>query len=178
MNPITLDVNKTTIFLLPMLFPNSTYDEIFSNYFKQAYVGLLDDEDDLDYTITLEFDKDNMTPDFIDDFITNLQPNAIFRDGEDNVFTFIFEGTEYDKFQYEHFLAGRYSNFGDDMKTLILDFWKENDKSLLYGILNNDAEIVDKFTPYLDKEILEELKETNGESWPPPNLFVDEFLVM
>jgi hypothetical protein len=59
MDPIKLGVNKTTTFLLPMLFPNSTYDEIFSNYFKQAYLGKLDDADELTHNILIELDVEN-----------------------------------------------------------------------------------------------------------------------
>ena len=177
MNPITLDVNKTTTFLLPLLFPNSTHDEIFSNYFKQAYLGLLDDTDDVEYNIVLEFDEDKITPDLLDDFISNITANANLKLVENNLITYTLNN-ELDKFQYEHFLVGRYSKFAEDLKGEILDFWKEKDTSLLYGILNNDSTIVDNFTPHLNREIIQELNDINGESWPPPNLFVDEFLVV
>ena len=177
MNPITLDVNKTTTFLLPLLFPSSTHDEIFSNYFKQAYLGLLDDPDDLEYNIVLEFDKDKITEDHIDDFLNNMEPYGELKERKDNLLTFVFMD-EHNKFQYEHFIKGSYSKLADHVKKTILEFWKEEDTSLLYGILHNLSAIVDKYTPHLNNEIIQELKETNGESWPAPNLFVDEFLVV
>ena len=176
MNPITLDVNKTTTFLLPILFPESTHDEIFSNYFKQAYVGLLDSED-IDYSIILEFDEDDMTPDLIEDFVYNIPHNGKLLSVQDNIIGFVFIG-EKDKEDYENFLKGSYSKLSDDAKIAILEFWKEDQSSLLYGILYNDPEIVEEYTPYLNKEILDEMNDVTGESWPPPNLFVDEFLVI
>ena len=176
MNPIKLEANKTTTFLLPILFPESTHDEIFSNYFKQAYVGLLDSED-VDYSIILEFDKDNMTPDLIEDFVYNLPHNGKLQSIQDNIISFVFVNSV-DKEDYEYFLKGAYSKFSSNTKIAILEFWKEDEKSLLYGILYNDPEIVYEYTPYLNKEILDEMNDLTGESWPPPNLFVDEFMII
>ena len=180
MNPITLDVNKTTTFLLPMLFPDSTHDEIFSNYFKQAYVGLLDDADDLDYNIVLEFDEDKITPDSLEDFTSNISAHGELKSVEGNLITYLFNADEHSKFQYEQFLVGGYSKLAPQTKLNIIDFWKEDQGggTLLHGILYNTPEIVDEYTPHLNREIIQELEDTNGESWPPPNLFVDEFLVV
>jgi hypothetical protein len=43
-------------------------------------------------------------------------------------------------------------------------------------ILYNDSEIVVSNAKYLEIDIINELKEINEESWPPPNLFIDELL--
>lgn len=178
MNPITLDVNKTTVFLLPILFPDSIHDEIFSNYFKQAYVGLLDSSEDIEYDILLEFDEDKVTPDLWSDITDNIQaPGAEVKSIDDNLITYTFDD-EWSKTQYELFLKGVYSQFDDKAKKIILEFWKEDDNSLLYAILYNDSEKVEQYTPHLNKDIIDQLKETNGESWPAPNLFVDEFLLL
>ena len=165
MDPIKLDVNKTTTFLLPMLFPNSTHDEIFSNYFKQAYIGLLDDEMPTS-SIVLEFDEDSITLDLIDDFISNFQPQGDITDMKDNLLFFnILDHAQED---YEKFLKGNYSEVRDEFKQTILDFWKENDSiTLLYGILYNNN----------DNTIKGLKKQPSGENWPPPDLFEDEFLV-
>jgi hypothetical protein len=173
MDPIKLGVNKTTTFLLPMLFPESTHDEIFSNYFKQAYVGLLDDEDREAKEIILEFDGENTGEHFFTTFIEELEPKGLIKDETDTTLTFSIEdfGNEDD---YALFLNGKYSMFNDEYKKQILEFWKEEEGSLLWGILYNDGEVVAKYTDYLDLDIIDQLKETHGESWPPPNLFVDE----
>jgi len=178
MNPLNLDVNKTTTFLLPILFPDSTHDEIFSNYLKQAYLGVLD-SDDVDFTILLEFDEDKVTPDLIEDFINNIQAKGTVKEIKDNLVTYTLD-QEFDKFQYEHFLAGRYSKFAPQTKLSIIDFWKEPEGggSLLHGILYNTPEIVNEHADQLDGQMIQELKELNEESWPPPNLFVDEFLLV
>lgn len=175
MDPIKLDVNKTTTFLLPILFPNSIHDEIFSNYFKQAYIGLLDDEMPTS-SIVLEFDDNNITPDVIEDFLKDLDPQADLIEIKDNL-VFLDLNKPYQHDAYDLFLRGKYSEFNEDIKKEILSFWKEEDEGLLYGILHNKSEIVDKYTPYLNKDIIGDMKETNGESWPMPNLFADEFLV-
>lgn len=165
MNPIKLDVNKTTTFLLPMLFPESTHDEIFSNYFKQAYIGLLDDEMPTS-SIVLEFDEDSVTPDLIDDFMNNLQPQAYLNEHKDNLL--FFDVSEDLHEDYERFLKGLYSDFSDKTKTTILEFWKEDEdeNSLLYGILYNKVNVIEGLK-----------QQPSGESWPPPDLFQDEFLV-
>lgn len=171
MNPIELNVNKTTTFLLPMLFPTSTYNEIFSNYLKQAYIGLLDNPNEPAYTILLEFDKENITPELIEDIINNLQPQGEVANVTENTIEFeVFNTTDYDTF-----LKGKYSQFTDEYKQTILEFWTHEDgKSLIRGILDNDKEVVDEYTPHLNREIIQELQEVHEESWPPPNLFVDE----
>jgi len=176
MNPLVLDTNKTTVFLLPIMFPDSTHDEIFSNYFKQAYIGLLD-EDSIDHSLVLEFDDDKTSDDVIEDFISNIPARGEVKGKSANLVEYIFTD-ELDKFQYEHFLKGSYSKFNEATKENILDFWKEEKGSLLHAILYNDSEKVNEFTPHLNKDIIDELKDTNGESWPAPNLFVDEFLLL
>lgn len=172
MDPIKLGVNKTTTFLLPMLLPESTHAEVFSNNFKQAYVGVLDENDNDAKHIILEFDEDNITPEFFEDFIENFNPKGHLVKETENTLTFdvtSFKGEEI----YDDFLKGKYSNFKD--KETILEFWGEDKESLLSGILNNDNEIVRENVQYLSTDIIVELKEVHDESWPPPNLFVDEF---
>lgn len=175
MDPTKLDVNKTTIFLLPMLFPDSTHDEIFSTYFRQAHIGLLTDEMPTS-SIVLEFDEKNITEDLMDDFINHLEPKAYLVEKKDNLI--FFDMYEEHRGDYENFLQGKYSKFNYRSKQEILEFWKENkESSLLKGILDNDPEVIENHKAYIDREILHELEEVDDESWPPPDLFVEEFLV-
>jgi len=170
MNPIEQGLNKTTTFLLPMLFPNTTYNEIFANYLKQAYVGLLDDENDPSYTIVLEFDENNVDVNFIEDLLTNIDLDGKAVASSDSIIEIKVTDTE----NYDAFIKGQYSKFTPEYKTTILEFWKVDEKSLISGILMNDQEVVTEKSSYLSREIVQELGEAHGESWPPPNLFVDE----
>lgn len=181
MNPIVhLDVNKTTIFLLPMLFPNSTYNEIFSNYLKQAYIGLLDDKFD-EHEMVLIFDDDKASPEQIENFIENIDyKGELIAAGSsiDDNMLILRINDELDRQSYDNFLKGRYSLFSEDYKNTILEFWEEDDNSLLKGILTNNRDLVEELQSIAGRSILHEIESLNDESWPPPNLLVDEFYVI
>ena len=57
MNSFEISTNCTTRFLLPIVFPNTTYLELIANGFKKAYIGMLDD-DNYDDTLLLLFHKE------------------------------------------------------------------------------------------------------------------------
>ena len=44
MNSLETTTNCTTRFLLPIVFPNTTYGELIANGFQKAYIGMLDDK--------------------------------------------------------------------------------------------------------------------------------------
>jgi len=151
MNPFNLPLNNTTIFLLPLMFPELKYDKDFKNHLKQAYLGTLDSNNIDKYTLLLKF--------------INTKEELQF-------------DTDFEKSQYDTFIKGEYDSFSNKYKQTILDFWEEDENSLLDLILNGEKDkILYDFTDKIDKDIIEQIKETLHEAWPPPNLILDELLL-
>ena len=122
MNSLETRTNCTTRFLLPIVFPNTTHDELIANGFKKAYIGMLDD-DHYDDSLLMLFDKeaddevlgelfDNMDIDVIEDEFDDDVRIAIVQNWQD------FLGDD----DYSHFLSGDYHNFEPQAKDNILGF--------------------------------------------------------
>lgn len=180
MDPFKLNKNKTTVFLLPIMFPNTTYDELIANYFEEAYVGILD-EQKYDDSILLKFDYNNFTDDLIDDVKDLLNQSELFESQiGDSVLCYNISETS--ATDYDNFLHGRYTALSDEAKASIQEFWGETEESVLSAILNKNArngQSVDLVKHYVSEDVLEELnamKVTTGEIWPPPNVLIDELL--
>ena len=180
MDPFKLNKNKTTTFLLPIMFPHTTYEELIANYFDEAYVGILD-EQKYDDTVLLKFDDNNFTEDLVEDVkeLLNL-PESFESQITDAVLCYSIPETAMT--DYDSFLHGKYTILSDEAKANILEFWGEAEDSVLSMILNikaRNGERTDLVKHYLSEDILEELNEmkvSSGEIWPPPNVLIDELL--
>lgn len=128
MNPLELNKNVSTIFILPMVFEDLKYDQIVTKDFKNAYVA------------------DFSRPEFDDDLILVFKEiSSIQRDAKATyeVKGDIVEVYEIpDKYLAEYFkiYAGQYSEISEELKQIILKFWDEDEESLLYKILYNLVE--------------------------------------
>ena len=125
--------NDTTIFLLPIMLPHIKYDELYSNDFLQAYIGL-EFKHDFDDTLILVFN--DMLPDLVKFIDLNILGDG--QKEEESEFFISFEIPDELKQEYDKFLNGEYHMFSEENKEIILNFWEEDDKdSLLYKTLYN-----------------------------------------
>lgn len=171
MNPLVEGHTNTTIFLLPILFPHITYDKLFSNYFEEAYVGMIDN-DDYDDTIIFKFKEE-------EDVYVETLTSCKLLELKNNIV--IYNIPEEFKEEYENFLKGKYSKLIEESKQDILSFWGEDENSPLYGILYKTEKGKDFFTNIIDKkhkaQILKSLDFSELEFWPPPNILSNELLI-
>jgi len=180
MDPFKLNKNKTTTFLLPIMFPHTTYDELIANYFEEAYVGILD-EQKYDDTIVLKFDYNNFTADVAED-VKDLLNRSDSTASQISDCILCYTIADREMTDYDHFLHGRYTKLSDGAKAAIQGFWDEPEDSVLSMVYNIKARTTERkelLKHYIAENVLEELEEmkvTDGEVWPPPNVLIDELL--
>lgn len=167
MNPFKGSHNDTTKFLLPIMFPNFTHDQLFSNYFEEAYIGMLDG-DDYDDTIILAYEEVPVPEDTPTDLnVLKVTDNYI-----------VYEIPEELDDEYSKFLNGRYSELTEESKQKILNFWDEDESSILHGILYKTEIGKDTILNIVDKEfkdkIAKSLSKEKVEFWTPPNIVKSE----
>lgn len=106
--------NKSTIFILPLLYPDIKYTSVIFQNFINCYISDITSEE-LDYSLTIEYDdniaKFNIPEDKIDDYLLIKK--------------------------------SRYSKISDTSKQDILYFWEESKDSYLYSILYKTQKILD-----------------------------------
>jgi len=183
-NPFNLDINETTRFLLPIVFTNTTYEELVANDFKEAYIGMLENPEYDDNSIILKFDYESYSEETLDDMITALDRADLFIKKEDNVI--VYSLPEELQEQYDTFLQGKYSEFSDESKQNIVDFWGGLDKAslisdILIGTMTRGVETLLK--NMLSSDEIDKMKRHNKTStdqktelWKPPNILLDELL--
>lgn len=176
MNSLEISTNCTTRFLLPTIFPNTTYDELIANGFIKAYVGMLDNRD-YDDTLMLLFRKDasedvleelfgDMEIDVLDDELNNELQLIVVNDWKNY--------TEHD--EYSNFLSGEWSKFTSKSKNTIISFWGEDTISILYMVLYKDPKfnsIVEDFMSTLFAGVQQDNLQ-KSEYWPKPDIIEDE----
>lgn len=178
MNPFELNKNNTTKFLLPIMFPNTTYTELIANYFEEAYIGILD-EKEYDDMILLKFNYNNFTEDLLEDVKEVLDRSDLMKTVlRGNVLC--YEIPEEIVPDYEHYLNGKYSQMTEEAKANILEFWGQDEESILSLILSanakDDTTKIQLLKNYVGGDILDGFDTTQGEVWPPPNVLIDEMM--
>ena len=163
MSPLTHEsiFNKTSIFLMPLAFePGTKYKNIIDKDFVNAYVADIDkpEYDGFD-TVQLLYSGTKYKT------IGELTRYNKDIDGKKHTIYVMPTSKEFVD-DAAIFFMGKYSEMSDDAKQRILDFWEENERTELYGILHKDSELIHKrYKPY------EKLDESNGnELWPPLEL--------
>jgi hypothetical protein len=147
MNILRYYKTDTTKFILPLLFNDNTkHTNILTNDFKNAYIADIDDPSKDDY-ILVEFADSGSNP-LTNNTESNLEETYIKDD------SIIYAYSIPDKFieDYYKFLSGKYSEFSEQAKKHILNFWGEDDKSPLYRVLYGNSE--NWPSPNVKKEIL------------------------
>ncbi len=170
MDPFKLNINETTRFLLPMVLPNITHNELISNYFQQAYIGILD-EKEYDDQLLLQF-----TEDFDENSLDEIGITEYFKISDNLIRIFLPEVEEFLE-QYELFLAGNYSKLNEKSKQDILEYWGEDELSILHGILYKTEVGLEILSKLVDKNTIKSIKENpDSEYWPAPDVLINELL--
>ena len=114
MNPLELKINKSAIFLLPIVLEKGVkFIDIISEDFDNTYIA------------------DRNKPDNDDKFIVKYKSHEEYD---------IYEWDIDEAVNLYVFLAGHYSNFTQTAKEKIMTFWEENNESELYKILYRESE--------------------------------------
>ena len=148
--------NKSKTFLLPLISEMVNIDNEFFNELENTY--LIDDssEDDVS-SILLEFESDFKDEKFLK-YEYELTNNPYFKKHIDvgNRVIYVFRFPEEYLPEYNHFLRGEYSRFGEDAKVLILHFWTQ-----MYGKTASGINVILKIKQilYKDKKLKQQLEE-------------------
>ena len=169
MNPLKLNSNNSTIWLLPMLNEKGfKHNDIINEYFINAYIADIDKPEN-DNKLLIKY----FVVEGIPKFFNEDNKYTIYLDESDDSFVVAVNIPEEHLSNYHKFLAGQYSKFSKEYKQLILQFWEEDESTLLYGILHKTGRAEKMFeemsdipldmlssdmeywyTPKMDKEIL------------------------
>lgn len=106
--------NKTTIFVLPLIFSNISYKTILQDHFIMSYLTEDLYEEPAD-GIIIEYDQD---------VVTFKIPNDKLKD-------------------YKLIINSQYSQISEESKQIILSFWEETKNSYLYSVLYKTNKILD-----------------------------------
>lgn len=116
--------NKSKTFLLPLLSELIPLKVNYVKFLENTYV--FDDKGKYENCFFILHDFTFRNPEFTQ-YEHSLTSNEYFVDliDIDNQVMYIFRFPEVYLDEYYHFIAGRYSKFGEDAKELILSFWGE-----------------------------------------------------
>ena len=134
MNPLKLEHNETTRFFLPLMFPDSTHDQLFGQYFQEAYIGMLDDNK-YDDALILKFDNATDYGSVVNMGDEDKQHSPVETIINNNHTLFVFDIPESLQSDYGNFLIGNYEGLSDEAKNPIVTFWSEDEPSMLHGVL-------------------------------------------
>lgn len=176
MNSFEISTNCITRFLLPTIFPNTTYNELIANNFKKAYIGMLDD-DHYDDSLLMLFHKDadentlaelfdHMDIDIIEDEHNEELQIVVVNNWQD------FIGDD----DYSNFLSGNFQMFEEQSKQNIVSFWGEDNNSLLYKGLFETDDLYDSLeetpSPLFENSL--SVDASNKKVWKKPDIIDDE----
>ena len=161
-----VEKTQATRFMLPLVSAHS--GEQFPSYLKDGFENCYlysEDKIILVYTIT----------DDIKNLDENFSKNKLFVDsidiGNEQKVGYIFNIPEEYKNDMELFKEGKYSEFSDDYKQLILKFW---DIAGSYNVFQGILYKTQQGKEYYEQE--NNSKETaEGEYWPKPNIEKEQF---
>jgi hypothetical protein len=157
----------TSQFLMPLLFENKQFNRIIPDYdtFVNAYIAYFD-KPKHDNRIILVFNKKQKNLPELDriDYYTKK-----IKDAEQ--YCYVYDIPEDLSENYTHFLMGKYSQFTDRAKQIILKFWEVGENSLMYGVLYKKGEVVPKFMKkHFNTNIDKKWSNDDNEWWVSPQL--------
>ena len=117
---------STTLYLLPLLFSeNIKYNDIINEEFKAAYIADFENKqyDDRILLVFNDYKRNIPTTNRIDQYKSNDHTILVYNLPD--------EYTD----DYYKFLIRNIEGLSDKAKKKILDFWEEDDKSILYKTL-------------------------------------------
>jgi hypothetical protein len=160
---------NTTKFILPLLFDNdTTYHELFSNFFINAYIADMANKINDDKIHLLFADYPSLSiQQKLPDPVTEYQ----YKDGFVLVCPFSIEWEE----DYNKLITGQYSTISEKAKKQILSFWEEDNTSLLWGVLYKQGNAVrEYFEKVLGTKIYQQW--THTKEWWLDFIIPDEIL--
>jgi len=161
MELLSLKNNMSCYFLVPLLFPKDTKaSQIFYEEFKDAYIA--------DYKRKQHDDKVLLVYDKYTIDIPLTSRNSEYTDYNGHIL--VYNIPEEFNDDYGKFLRGEWSKLSQKAKDLILNFWDEDENSLLYGILTKT--VTTKLGAYYKRLKLNPKKhfQKDAEYWEEPQL--------
>ena len=129
MNPLDLNCNKSTIFLLPLTQDKDIkYNDIITKDFENTYIADVDEPAHDDKVLLTRTGKEKYE-------VLDFKPEM--------------------GFNLAIFLQGYYSNFNEPAKEMILNFWEQDDTSELYKVLHKQLDKGSDYPPGRDGELVE-----------------------
>jgi hypothetical protein len=116
--------NKSTIFILPLLYPDIKYTDILQDNFINCYIS----------------DVDNIEPE-----------NSLLIEFDDNIARFKVPDNFIQ--DYKKILRGNYSSISESSKKVIINFWNQNEESYLFSVLYKTSKILEYWTKKANKQI-------------------------
>ena len=152
---------NTTKFILPLLFENNTrYHELFNNFFINAYIADMANKENDDKIHLLFADYPSLTlQQKLPETITEYE----YKDG----FVLVYQLTLKWEDDYIKIITGDYSTISETAKERILDFWEEDNTSLLWGVLYKEGDEVRKYFEKLLGEKITSPWNRDKEWWLP-----------
>lgn len=160
-------MTEATRFVLPMLYSKDRNDTFFiTKNFENCYVGDVNHPELgkkifllYNYQMSVEYVKFERKIELMSEFETDYDYS------EERQVMYVINIPDEHVDDFQHFLAGRYTKFSNELKLKIIKFWgiEGDEGSLFYGILYaNDTAKENLLTNAYDSE--------EGEYWPKPDL--------
>lgn len=147
--------NKSKTFLLPLISEVVGIEADFVDYLENTY--LVDQSGEFENCILVEYEADFKDQDFTS-YEYRLSNNQYFVKHIDvgNKVIYVFRFPDEYLPEYNHFIRGEYSKFGEDAKILILRFWTE-----MYGRTASGINAILKIKQilYKDKKLKQQIEE-------------------
>lgn len=123
MNPLSLNKNKSTIFILPMVLEDTKSEDIITDGFINTYIADFERPEFDDFVLLVR--KDNMKD------TENLD---MVYDNEDDL-VYVFKVPEKYLEDYFKIIAGEYSSTSESYKNAVRAFWDIDEQSTLHKVL-------------------------------------------
>lgn len=153
----------TTKFILPLLFKERIpHTKVLNENFINAYIADLEKKENDDKIHLLFSDYPSIA-------LTNLLPEPVTEYENNRGYVFVYDISEEYHEDYWNFLTGKYSQFSENTKQNIIDFWGVEEDSLLYGVLYKKG---DKIVKYCKDHLKVDLTKSmpSVEWWSAPKI--------
>jgi hypothetical protein len=157
----------TSQFLMPLLFEHKQFSKIISDYtsFVNAYIADFDKPQHDNKIIVVFKTKQKYLPELnrIDSYTKTIKG--------DERFIYVYDIPDDLSENYSFWLLGKYSQFTDRAKKIILNFWDAGEDTLLYGALYKKGDAIPKFyMKHFKKNINDQWTNKDEEWWITPTL--------
>tara|TARA_R110002049_G_scaffold263690_2_gene439887 strand:- start:38 stop:601 length:564 start_codon:yes stop_codon:yes gene_type:complete len=153
-----LKYNKSKTYLLPLLSELLEFDKDFLPFLENTF--MFDDLGKYNNCLLMLHDFDFKNPEFTK-YEHAFTKNDLFQEliDIDNKVAYVFKFPEEYIVEYDNLINSKYSEFGEDAKELILEFWTDvyGEKPAAIGFLRKLKQIL-----YKEQELRKELEKNLG----------------